>query len=184
MSEAIEQGGGHLGVTKDGGPFAEAEVGGDRHAGALIELAQQMEQKRPARGAEGQIAKFIQDHEVELGQALGDLPCLALGFFLFEGIDQLDGGEEPDLSAVMFDGLDTEGGGNMGLAGARAADQHHVLRPIHELAAVQGSDGGLVDLAGSKVEAGEILVGREARGLHVIGDGTHFTFGQFRLQQL
>lgn len=114
MGEAVEQGSGHLGISKDRGPFAEAEVGCDRHAGALVELAQQMEQKRPARGAEGQISKFIQDHEVELGQALGDLPCLALGFFLFEGVDQFDGGEEPDLSAVMLDGLDTEGGGNMG----------------------------------------------------------------------
>ncbi|SMO82168.1 hypothetical protein SAMN06265221_112108 [Paracoccus laeviglucosivorans] len=71
-----------------------------------------MEQERLAQGAEGRIAKFIQDHEVALGQPLGDLPCL--GLFLFAGVDQLDGGEEPDLSAVMFDDLVPEGGGNMG----------------------------------------------------------------------
>lgn len=37
-----------LAVVEDGGPFAEAEVGGDDDAGALIELAQQVEEQRSA----------------------------------------------------------------------------------------------------------------------------------------
>ena len=37
--EAIEQRGGQLGIAEDGGPFAEAQVGGDGGAGALMELA-------------------------------------------------------------------------------------------------------------------------------------------------
>ena len=58
MGQAIEQGGGYLGIhcpagvcmqtsrgAEDGGPFAEAEVGGDDDAGALVELAQEMEQQ-------------------------------------------------------------------------------------------------------------------------------------------
>jgi hypothetical protein len=49
--KTVEQGRGHLGITEDRGPFAEAEVGGDDDAGALIELAQQVEQQGPARGA-------------------------------------------------------------------------------------------------------------------------------------
>ena len=61
MGEAVEQGRGHLGIAKDRGPFAEAQVGGDNDAGAFVEFAQQMEQQGPARCAEGQIAKFIQD---------------------------------------------------------------------------------------------------------------------------
>ena len=121
MGETVEQGRGHLCIAKDGGPFAEAEVGGDDDARAFIKFAEQMEQQGPAGGAEGQIAKFIQDHEVELGQAFGDLPGLSLGLFLFEGVDQLDGGEEADLATVMFDGLNAEGGCDMGFAGARAA---------------------------------------------------------------
>ena len=48
MGEAIEQGGGHLGITEDGGPFAEAEIGGDDDAGALVELGEQMEQQGAA----------------------------------------------------------------------------------------------------------------------------------------
>lgn len=45
MDEPIEQRSRHLGVAKHAGPFAEAEVGGDDDAGALIEFAQQMEEQ-------------------------------------------------------------------------------------------------------------------------------------------
>ena len=61
VGEPVEQGGGHLCVAKDRGPFAEAQVGRDDDAGALVEFAQQVEQQRPARGTERQIAKFIKD---------------------------------------------------------------------------------------------------------------------------
>ena len=40
VSEAIEEGRRHLGVSEDGGPFAEAEVRRDDDAGSLVELAQ------------------------------------------------------------------------------------------------------------------------------------------------
>lgn len=43
VGQAVEQGGGHLGVAKDCGPVAEARAGGGDDAGALVELAQQME---------------------------------------------------------------------------------------------------------------------------------------------
>ena len=36
MGQAIEQGSYHLGVAEDRGPFAEAEVGCDHDAGAMI----------------------------------------------------------------------------------------------------------------------------------------------------
>lgn len=42
MSEAIEQCGGHFGVAEDIGPFGEAQVGGDDHAGAFVEFGQQL----------------------------------------------------------------------------------------------------------------------------------------------
>ena len=46
VSEPVEQRGCHLCIAKDAGPFAEAQVGGDDDAGALIKLAQQMEEQR------------------------------------------------------------------------------------------------------------------------------------------
>lgn len=48
MCEAVQQGGCHLCVAEDLGSFAEAEVGGDDHAGTLVELAQEMEQQYAA----------------------------------------------------------------------------------------------------------------------------------------
>ena len=45
VGEPIEQGRGHLGVTEDRCPFAEAQVGGDDHAGPLVEFAEKMEQQ-------------------------------------------------------------------------------------------------------------------------------------------
>ena len=115
-----------------------------------------MERKRPDRGAERQVAQLVADHEVQLREAFGNLPCLAPGLFLFEGVDQFGGGEEADFAAMMFDGLNAEGGRDMGFSFARAADQHDVLRAIHELAAVQCPDSGLVDLAGGEVECGDL----------------------------
>ncbi len=44
MCEPIEERCGHLRVSEDLRPFREAEVGCDDDAGALIELAEQMEE--------------------------------------------------------------------------------------------------------------------------------------------
>ena len=108
MGQAIEQGGCHLGVAKDRGPFAEAEVGCDHDAGALVKFAEQVEEQCPTRRTERQVSQLVEDNEVELGHCFRDLPGLALNLFLFEGVDQFDGREEANLAAVMFDGLDAE----------------------------------------------------------------------------
>ena len=107
-----------FGVAEDARPFAEAEVGGDDDAGALVELAQQMEQQRAAGGAERQVAEFVEDDEVGVDEPCRDLAGFALVLFLFERVDEFDGGEEPDALAVMLDGLDADRGGEMRLARA------------------------------------------------------------------
>jgi len=56
MREAIEQRSGHLGIAEDLAPLPEAEVGGDDHAGVLVELGEQVEEQRTARLAERQVA--------------------------------------------------------------------------------------------------------------------------------
>ncbi len=43
VRQAVEQGCGHFGIAKDGGPFAETEVVGYDDAGPLVEFAEQME---------------------------------------------------------------------------------------------------------------------------------------------
>ena len=83
MGEAVEQCGSHLGIAKDGRPFAEAEVRGDHNAGALVELAQQMEEQCPARGAEGQIRSPIRSLvdriEVRAGAKRGETEVTLVG---------------------------------------------------------------------------------------------------------
>ena len=123
--EAVEERRGHFRVAEHGGPFAEAEVGGYDDADALVELAQQMEEQRTARGAEQQVAQFVEDDEIEAGQAFCDPPGLALGFFLFQSVDHLDGGEEADLSAFVFNGLDAQGGHCMSFADLNSPHRRH-----------------------------------------------------------
>ena len=73
VGETIEQGRGHLRVAEHGCPLSEAEIGGDDDAGALIELAQQMEEQGPAGGAERQVAQFVEDDEIGVGKPRRDL---------------------------------------------------------------------------------------------------------------
>ena len=63
MREAVEQRSRHFSVAEDGGPFSEGQVGGDDDRGALVELADEVEQQLPAGLCEGQI---------ELWRKLGD----------------------------------------------------------------------------------------------------------------
>jgi hypothetical protein len=134
MGEPVEQCGGHLGVAEDAGPFTEVQIGGDNHAGTLVELAQQVEQQCAAAGTEGQIAQFVEDHQIHTHQAGGDASSAALGFLLLQRIDQINRGEEAHTFAVTGDSSVADGDGQMGLAGAGAADQHHVVRRVGEAA--------------------------------------------------
>jgi hypothetical protein len=59
MGEAIEQGGSHFCVPEDRRPFGEAQVRGDDDAGALVKLAQEVEEQGTARGAERQVSQLV-----------------------------------------------------------------------------------------------------------------------------
>src|ERR1700722_8136480 len=159
----------HLRVAEHGCPLAEAEIGGDDDAGALIELAQQMEEQGPSRGAERQIAKLVEDDEIRVGEPSRDLARFALKLLLFESIDEFDGGEEPDALAVVLDGLDADRSGEMRLARAGAADQYDVVGVFQKLAAMELTCERLVDLAAGKVEAGKVAIVRKAGGFELIG---------------
>ena len=83
------------------------------HAGALVEFAHQMEQQCAASLRERQIAEFIENDQVDLHEPVGDLARLAVSFLLFQRVDELDSGEEPDSEAMVSDGLHADGGGEM-----------------------------------------------------------------------
>ena len=75
-----------------------------------------MEEQCAAGGAERQVAEFVEDDEVGVREPRCDLPGFALNLLLFEGVNEVDGGEEPDAFAVMFDRLDADCRGEMGFA--------------------------------------------------------------------
>ena len=103
VGEPIEERGGHLGVTEDGWPFAERQVRRDDDRGALVELADQVEEELSAGLSEGQIAEFVQDQEVEAGDQVGGAP-LALGAgFGVELVPQINDVEEPALGVPLPD---------------------------------------------------------------------------------
>ncbi len=106
-----------------------------------------MEEQGPAGSAERQVAKLVEDDEIGVREPSGDLAGLALVLFLFEGVDEIDGGEEPDALAMMLDGLDADRRSEMRLACARIADQDDIVGVLQELAAVKLANQRLVDLA-------------------------------------
>ena len=93
MGEAVEQGGGHLGVAEHACPLAEAQVCCDDDAGALIEFAQQMKEKGSSGRAEGQVAELVQDQEIRSDEPIRELAGFAVRLFLFERVDGLDGSQ-------------------------------------------------------------------------------------------
>ena len=86
-----------------------------------------MEEQCAARGAERQISQLVQNHQIEFGQAFGNLSCFAFCFFQPQDVDQFNGREEANLSTIMLDDLDTKGARNMHLSGSRSTNQHGVL---------------------------------------------------------
>src|ERR1700677_5217534 len=94
VGKTIEQRGRHLRVAEHGGPLAEAEIGRDDDAGALVELAEQMEEQGSAGGAEWQVAEFVEDDEVGVGKPPRDLAGFALKLLFFEAVDRCGGGEK------------------------------------------------------------------------------------------
>ena len=111
-------------------------------------------------------------------------PGFSLALLLFEGVDEFDGGKEPDAFAVMLDGLDADRGGEMRLARAGTADQDDVVGVFQELAAMKLANERLVDLAAGEVEAGKVAIVRKAGGLELIGRRSDFSVGRLRLQEL
>ena len=53
MGDAVEQGGGHLGIAEYAHPFGEGQVGGDDQRGLLVKLADQMDSKAPPEAGNG-----------------------------------------------------------------------------------------------------------------------------------
>src|SRR5215469_13655766 len=99
VGQAIEQRGGHLGITEHPRPFAEGEIGGDDDGGALVEPADQMEEQLAAGLREGQVAEFVEHDEIHAGEVFGE-PALSISAgFVLQAVDEVDDGVERPRAA-------------------------------------------------------------------------------------
>ena len=90
VGQTIQQRAGHLGVHKDARPFTEGEIGRHDDGGALVELADHIEQQLAAGLGEGEIAEFIEYDEVFSDEIFRD-PSLPSGArFGLEPVDEID----------------------------------------------------------------------------------------------
>src|SRR5271166_6974196 len=145
MREAVEQGGGHLGVAEHRRPFGEGEIGGDDDRRPLVEPAYQVEQQLAARLGERQIAEFVEHHQINAGELLGQ-PAGDTGASLgLQTVDQVDDVEEARPSIALAYAIGGDGDRQMAFAGAGSADEYDIALCLEESAAVQVAHEGLVD---------------------------------------
>lgn len=168
MGEPVEQCGGHLSIAEDGGPFAECQVGGDDHAGALVELRDQMEEQLPAGLSEGEITEFVKHDEVEPRQMVGNAALPAGAGLGLEPVDQIDDIVEAAASAVS-DQRPGNGDSQMGFAGA--ADQDDIALIGNEGSASEIADQAIVDRRAGEVEVVDVLGQRQLGDGELVFDG-------------
>ena len=117
-------------------------------------------------------------------QAGSDAPRTPLGFLLLQRIDQIDRGVEAHPFAVLGDGRNAQRAGQVRLARAGAADQHHVVGLVGERQAGQLTDQHPLHRRGLEVEAGQVTVHGESGRLHLVGHRAHRPVHAFGLQQV
>ena len=162
---------------------SERQVGGDDEAGAFVGPADDFEEELGRNLGARDVTEFIEDEEAEpfelLVEAL-ELPVLPA----FEELgDQSGNGEEADAPSLLTGG-EGQGGGQVGLAGARVPDEEHVLAAVDVLAPDQLADQFVVDgRLGVKVERIERLNHGEPGGLDAPFGGTDLTVQRFPFRQ-
>src|SRR6516165_12107747 len=125
MGQAVEQRGRHFGIAEHARPFPKRKIGGDDDGGALVEPADEVEQKLTAGLRERQIAELVENDEVHAGQMFGEpaLPTVAgLGL---EPVDEVDDVVEA-FSGAIANATPRDGNGQMALASPGPSDQHDV----------------------------------------------------------
>ena len=126
VQEAIEERGSDDGIAEDLAPFGEAAVRREDHRAFLIAGIDQLEEQVGAAAGDGQVADLVDDQQRSAGVE-ADLvaePTLALG--LGQRLDQLGQARPVDRPPGLYRG-DTEGGRDVGFAGAWRTEEVHDL---------------------------------------------------------
>ncbi len=183
MREPIQQRRGHLRIPEHAAPLPEGEVGGDDERDALVELADQVEEQRPAVLGEGKIAELIEDDEVLVEESCSEAAGFAFAFFGIELVDEIDDAEEAHPLA-LGDRVATEGGGEVRLPGAGAADEDDVAGGGEIFPGIELADLRLAHHRLPEVKAIEITRHGEVREPQLILVGAGLAVGDLSREQL
>ena len=153
MGQAVEKRGGHLGIAKYRWPFAKGEVGGDDDGCAFVKFADEVEQELAAGLGEGEVAKLVQDDEVEAVQIICRAALFATAGLGLKAVDQIDDIVEPPAGAIA-DQRAGNGDCQMLFTGSGAADQHDIALIGDEGAGGEIADQAFVD---GRVGEGEVV---------------------------
>src|ERR1700730_9469835 len=164
VGQAVEERGCHLGIAEHAGPFTEGEISGDDDRRSLVEPADEMEQQLTAGLSERQVAELVENDEVHPGQMLGDATLPSVAGLDLQAVDEVDDVVEA-TTGPGSDAASGDGDGEMGFAGAGAADQDGIALLSDEPAAGEIIDQGLVDGCALELEVVEVL------GQRQLGDG-------------
>ena len=117
VGEPVDDGFCEPGVGEDLGPFAEREVGGDDHRGALVAFGDDLEDEFGCAFGEREVAELVEDDEFGAGVACDDAAELAAGFGGLELVGERGERGEADAASLLA-GEDGERDREVCLAGA------------------------------------------------------------------
>ncbi len=132
MGDPVKKRRRHFGVTKDRDPFTELQIGGNDDTGLLIELADQVEDKRSAGFREWNITQFINDDTIRLTKLTDNFTGIAFSLFFDQGVYEINCIMEPNFLALCDEG-GSQGNGNMGFTGSSPANKDQIMGIFREL---------------------------------------------------
>ena len=150
------------------GHSPKVKISADEDRGALVEPADEVEEKLTAGLGEREIAEFVEDDEVHLGEMVGDAPLPPGARLVLELVDEIDGGEEPSARSGA-NAASRDSDHHVRLAGAGSADKHR-LALLGDEAAAEVVNEGLVDRRVLEREIVEVFGDRQLGGRDLILD--------------
>ena len=144
MGDAVKERSGKSLISKDLRPLLEGQVCGHNETLPFVGPADDLEEQLGTGLGKGHVAEFVEDHHVQLLQALEE----PFELTVFAGFEQLGNescdGDEAYALALSAGGV-SQGRSEVGLSGAGVADEQDVLVLVEILAAHQFEDERAVD---------------------------------------
>lgn len=162
VGQSIHQGGSHGGVLEYSVPLFKGQIGGDNQGFSLVAAGKDREQQFSSAVIQGQVAQFVNNEQIQLFQSGFQATELVLRLRFQQAINQVSGGIKGNFLALSTC-FQAQGGGQMGLAGARIAQEYNILRFLQILTLGEFKNEWLIELGDSgEVKVAESFLAREA----------------------